>query len=147
MALLEVEDLVVEFRSDYGDVRASDRVSFTVDKGEVVGLVGESGSGKTVTSKAILRLVEPESAPTVELFARPQHPYTRALIGSLARGTKEEKLLRPIRGEPPHLVHLPPGCAFRPRCDFAVESCAEVQPLRELGSSHLVACHRAPSPA
>ena len=88
-----------------------------------------------------------ESAPTVELFARPQHPYTRALIGSLARGTKEEKLLRPIRGEPPHLVHLPPGCAFRPRCDFAVESCAEVQPLRELGSSHLVACHRAPSPA
>ena len=62
MALLEVEDLVVEFRSDYGDVRASDRVCFTVDTGEVVGLVGESGSGKTVTSKAILRLVEPESA-------------------------------------------------------------------------------------
>jgi oligopeptide/dipeptide ABC transporter ATP-binding protein len=331
MALLEIDELVVEFRSEYGNVRASDRVSFTVEAGEVVGLVGESGSGKTVTSKAILRLVEPESAirngrirfrgrdvltlseramrdlraaeiaiifqdpmsalnpvlrigeqlvrvyvehamrdpstrrvgrralrvagreralellhtvripdpevrfgqyqhqfsggmrqramiamalmcrpslliadepttaldatvelqvvellkelqrrfdmavlfishnlgviaklcdrvvviyagrvvesaPTVELFARPQHPYTRALIASLPRGTKAERRLHAIRGEPPNLARLPAGCPFRARCDFAVEACAELQPLRPLGFARLAACHRAPLP-
>jgi oligopeptide/dipeptide ABC transporter ATP-binding protein len=330
MALLEVEDLVVEFRSEHGRVRASDGVSFTVEAGEVVGLVGESGSGKTVTSKAILRLVEPESAlrggqirfrgrdlltlseramrelraaeiamifqdpmsalnpvlrvgdqlirvyaehavngangggrralwqegreralellrtvripdpevrfgqyphqfsggmrqramiamalmcqpslliadepttaldatvelqviellkelqrrfgmavlfishnlgviaklcdrvvvmyagrvvesaPTVELFARPQHPYTRALIASLPRGTKAERRLHAIQGEPPNLARLPGGCPFRPRCAFAQEACAAEQSLRPLGRAHLAACHRAPLPA
>jgi oligopeptide/dipeptide ABC transporter ATP-binding protein len=66
------------------------------------------------------------------------------LIGSFPRGTKAEKLLQPIRGEPPNLVRLPAGCPFRPRCNFVVDACAEAQPLRPLGSAHLVACHRAP---
>ena len=62
MALLEVENLVTEFRGSRGPVRASDGVSFTVEPGEVLGLVGESGSGKSVTARAIMGLVEPASA-------------------------------------------------------------------------------------
>ncbi len=57
MALLEVQDLHVEFRSRHGVVRAVDGVSFSVDAGEVVGIVGESGSGKSITALSLLRLL------------------------------------------------------------------------------------------
>jgi oligopeptide/dipeptide ABC transporter ATP-binding protein len=62
MPLLEVENLVTEFKGTRGPVRASDGVSFSIEPGEVLGLVGESGSGKSVTSRAIMGLVEPASA-------------------------------------------------------------------------------------
>ena len=55
--LLDVRDLTVEFETDGRTLRAVDGVSFTVRRGEVVGLVGESGAGKSLTSEAILRLV------------------------------------------------------------------------------------------
>jgi oligopeptide/dipeptide ABC transporter ATP-binding protein len=58
-ALLQVEDLVVEFPRPDGAVRASDRVSLAVGHGEVVGLVGESGCGKSATALALLRLLPP----------------------------------------------------------------------------------------
>jgi ABC-type oligopeptide transport system ATPase subunit len=67
MALLEVKDLVKEFRRKRGllapasVVRAVDGVSFTIEQGETFGLVGESGSGKTTTGRCILRLLEPTS--------------------------------------------------------------------------------------
>ena len=57
MALLEVEDLTVRFRTSHGLVRAVNGVSLSVDAGETVGLVGESGSGKSVTSQAILGML------------------------------------------------------------------------------------------
>ena len=57
--LLEIDDLVVEFRTEDGVVRAVDRASFTVDPGEIVGVVGESGSGKSVTAMSVLGLVKP----------------------------------------------------------------------------------------
>jgi oligopeptide/dipeptide ABC transporter ATP-binding protein len=57
MALLEVENLQVQFRSRHGVARAVDGVSFSINAGEVVGLVGESGSGKSVTALAILRIL------------------------------------------------------------------------------------------
>ncbi|GAA2895237.1 ABC transporter ATP-binding protein [Pseudonocardia halophobica] len=60
--LLVVEGLEVEFATDRGWVQVLDGVSFTVDRGETVGLVGESGSGKTVTSLTVLGLLPPESA-------------------------------------------------------------------------------------
>src|SRR5262245_28293909 len=55
--VLEVRDLVVEFVSEDGVARAVDEVSFTVGRGEIVGLVGESGAGKTLTSEAVLGLI------------------------------------------------------------------------------------------
>jgi len=61
--LLEVRDLVKEFRSPdgRGSMRAVDHVSFEIDAGETLALVGESGSGKTTTGRSVLRLVEPTS--------------------------------------------------------------------------------------
>jgi len=56
-ALLEVDNLVVEFATQDGLVRAVNGVSFSVDPGEIVALVGESGSGKSVTALSILRLI------------------------------------------------------------------------------------------
>ncbi|QLG50717.1 ABC transporter ATP-binding protein [Natrinema halophilum] len=58
MALLEVEDLVVQFYTEDGVVRAVDGISYEIDAGETVGLVGESGAGKSVASLSLLRLIE-----------------------------------------------------------------------------------------
>src|SRR3954470_11846152 len=57
MALLEIEDLHVDFPTQSGEMHAVDGVSLTVDEGEVLGIVGESGSGKSVTMLAVLGLV------------------------------------------------------------------------------------------
>jgi oligopeptide/dipeptide ABC transporter ATP-binding protein len=56
--LVEIEDLAVTFRTNQGICKAIDAVSLDIDEGEIVGIVGESGSGKTVTSKALLRLLD-----------------------------------------------------------------------------------------
>lgn len=57
MALLDIKNLTVSFRTEHGRVLATDNVSLHIDKGETVGLVGESGSGKSVTAMSILRLI------------------------------------------------------------------------------------------
>jgi peptide/nickel transport system ATP-binding protein len=61
MALLEVSDLSVRFRTDRGPVHAVDRMSFTLDEGEVLGIVGESGCGKSVTALSMLQLLPPSA--------------------------------------------------------------------------------------
>ena len=58
MALLEVQNLTVDFDLGVGSLRAVDDVSFAIDAGEALGLVGESGSGKTVTALSIMRLLD-----------------------------------------------------------------------------------------
>ena len=55
-ALIEVENLTLQFKTDEGLITAVDNVSFSIDKGEVMGLVGESGSGKSVTAKSLMHL-------------------------------------------------------------------------------------------
>jgi dipeptide transport system ATP-binding protein len=57
MAALEIENLVVEFPSNFGALRAADGVSLKVDEGEILGIVGESGSGKTIAMLAVMGLV------------------------------------------------------------------------------------------
>ena len=60
-SLLEVKDLVIKFALRSGEVTATNGVSFTLEKGERLGLVGESGCGKTTAGHALLRLHEPTS--------------------------------------------------------------------------------------
>jgi oligopeptide/dipeptide ABC transporter ATP-binding protein len=70
-----------------------------------------------------------EEARVDELFAQPRHPYTMGLLSSIARLDEVvTDRLTPIPGQPPDVAHLPPGCAFRPRCPFAIEKCAAQYP-------------------
>jgi peptide/nickel transport system ATP-binding protein len=87
-----------------------------------------------------------EYAPADDLFARPEHPYTWGLLGSMPRLDRARtKRLLPIRGTPPSMIHLPPGCAFHPRCGYAGRnggaSETVVPELVESAPQHLVACH------
>ncbi|MCB2029400.1 MAG: ATP-binding cassette domain-containing protein, partial [Rhodoferax sp.] len=59
MSLLQVKDLVVEFPTRKGTLRALDKISFDIAPGEVLGVVGESGAGKSLTGAAIIGLLEP----------------------------------------------------------------------------------------
>ncbi|MBN1425809.1 ABC transporter ATP-binding protein [Candidatus Fermentibacteria bacterium] len=78
-----------------------------------------------------------------DVFYRPLHPYTWGLLECLPRHDVDEKgKLSPIHGQPPSLIHLPSGCAFRPRCAYAQEICAkETPPLGDIASGHMAACH------
>jgi peptide/nickel transport system ATP-binding protein len=83
-----------------------------------------------------------ESAPTAELYARPNHPYTEALIAEVPRVDARRRQYVPIRGEIPSPLAPPPGCHFHPRCPRAFARCREeVPPLREVAPGHLSACH------
>ncbi|HEV2782518.1 MAG TPA: ABC transporter ATP-binding protein [Actinophytocola sp.] len=81
-----------------------------------------------------------------EIFNAPQHPYTWGLLGSMPRLDRErsERLL-PIKGTPPSLINVPPGCPFHPRCAYAGlnggASETEVPELRDVGDHHFIACH------
>jgi oligopeptide/dipeptide ABC transporter ATP-binding protein len=86
-----------------------------------------------------------EASPAEELFAKPLHPYTWGLLGSIARlDAPAAERLRAIPGAPPSVLVPPSGCPFHPRCAFAdARSRHEVPELRPLLDGHDVACHRA----
>ncbi len=70
-----------------------------------------------------------ESGPAKPLFARPHHPYTVGLLKSVPRlGEPRRETLETITGLPPDLAHLPPGCAFAPRCYLATDACWAAAP-------------------
>jgi oligopeptide/dipeptide ABC transporter ATP-binding protein len=88
-----------------------------------------------------------ETATVDDLFYEPRHPYAAGLLASLPRldrrADKDSRLHR-IKGQPPSVVFLPPGCAFHPRCPFAEVPgrCNEERPeLREVEPGHWSACH------
>lgn len=82
-----------------------------------------------------------ELTDTVTLFKDAHHPYTMGLMASVPSRKLAGKRLRPIPGAPPNLAHVPPGCPFHPRCEYATEECREGRPeLRSVGSEHLSAC-------
>jgi peptide/nickel transport system ATP-binding protein len=85
-----------------------------------------------------------ERAPAVELFARPQHPYTVGLLGAAPSLEGGAERLASIEGTVPDLMSPPPGCRFSPRCPFAVARCEGQPPLAPLAPGHLAACWRAP---
>jgi oligopeptide transport system ATP-binding protein len=96
-----------------------------------------------------------EQAPVAELFANPQHPYTRALLKTIPKISGErEARLRVIEGQPPILNAALTACPFRARCDHRHDACDRSNPNRRaidgrpVGQGHDVACHwHAPAPA
>jgi len=98
-----------------------------------------------------------ESGSRERVFSRPLHPYTQALLASVPEASRRGTRLAAIPGTVPDAAHVPPGCAFHPRCPLAVEKCRQEVPVLldyaagppgrapaggEAGAgSHLAACH------
>ena len=103
--LLEVNNLETHFFTENGEIPAVDNVSFTVDKGETLGIVGESGSGKSVTSLSIMRLL--------------QEPAGRIVGGEIIFNgenlvTKKDKEMCKIRGNRISMIFQEPMTALNP---------------------------------
>jgi len=83
-----------------------------------------------------------ESSDTRQIFTNPRHPYTKGLLASVPRMDKPRgERLVPIHGHPPDLTRLGEGCAYRPRCGFAVAACAQnAPPLDVIAPQHRSAC-------
>ncbi|GAA2551967.1 MULTISPECIES: ABC transporter ATP-binding protein [Streptomyces] len=83
-----------------------------------------------------------ESAPVHDLYKAPAHPYTRGLLDSVPRLDLKGRDLCAIKGLPPNLANVPPGCAFHPRCPMARDVCrTDVPPLYEVSETRGSACH------
>jgi len=83
-----------------------------------------------------------EMAPTEELFAHPNHPYTQALLFEVPRLDRRRRTFVPIKGEIPSPLAPPGGCHFHPRCPHAMPRCSSEAPaLREVGPGRWSACH------
>ena len=84
--------------------------------------------------------------PTNELYRKPLHPYTQALLSAIPVVSDEEEKMKPrktpIKGEIPNPANPPPGCRFQTRCPFKKEICEKVTPeMIEVRKTYFVSCH------
>lgn len=121
MSLLEIQDLHVEFRTRHTRVRAVERLSFAIEPGEIVGLVGESGSGKSVTSLAILGLLESPAGRVTQGSLR--------FAGKELRGLGSDEL-RKLRGNRIAMIFQDPSTSLNPYLTIEEQLC-------EVGELHL----------
>jgi oligopeptide transport system ATP-binding protein len=86
-----------------------------------------------------------ELATSSDLYHRPSHPYTQALLSAIpVPDPSVTRAVEPMQGEIPSALDIPSGCRFRTRCPLATELCAQVEPqLIDLGNGHVSACHYA----
>ncbi|MFI5802440.1 ABC transporter ATP-binding protein [Streptomyces sp. NPDC051561] len=83
-----------------------------------------------------------ETAPVHEIYKNPAHPYTQGLLESIPRLDQKGQELYAIKGLPPNLLRIPPGCAFNPRCPMAQDICrTDVPPLFDVAEGRRSACH------
>jgi oligopeptide/dipeptide ABC transporter ATP-binding protein len=86
-----------------------------------------------------------EVSPAEELYTKPIHPYTSALLSAIPIPDPEENRRRErvaVSGEPPNAINPPSGCVFHPRCPRATDICRTVEPpLARYPNDHLAACH------
>jgi peptide/nickel transport system ATP-binding protein len=131
----QILDLIVDLQGEFG----SAVIIITHD----LGVVAEVSDDVLVMYAG--RVSETGSA--ADVFRQPGHPYSWGLLGSMPRlDVARVDRLRPIRGTPPSLINVPPGCPFHPRCAYPEQvggdRCrTEVPLLRETGPAHRVACH------
>jgi oligopeptide/dipeptide ABC transporter ATP-binding protein len=84
-----------------------------------------------------------EDGATAEVLAAPSHPYTVALLEAMPSQASRGTRLAPIPGQPPALTGAAQGCAFAPRCAWAIERCTQERPVPVTIGSRSVVCHRA----
>ncbi|HEY3957135.1 MAG TPA: ABC transporter ATP-binding protein, partial [Streptosporangiaceae bacterium] len=131
----QILDLIVDLQAEFG----SAVIIITHD----LGVVAEVADDILVMYAG--RVAENGSAGDV--FREPGHPYTWGLLSSMPRlDVARLERLRPIRGTPPSLIHVPSGCPFHPRCNYPPQvggdRCStEIPVLLETGPGHRVACH------
>ena len=126
----QIVDLVKRLRDEIGMTV----IWITHDLGVVAGLVDRVNvmyAGYIVERGAVR-----------DIYARPRHPYTLGLLGSLPRlDESAHTKLRSIEGLPPDLVSPPPGCPFAPRCEYVTDRClVENPPLESVALDHTAAC-------
>jgi peptide/nickel transport system ATP-binding protein len=78
-----------------------------------------------------------------DIYYGAHHPYTWGLLGSISRIDQDRsERLKPIKGQPPSMIHVPPGCPFNPRCPYVMDICrTEVPQLLPVNGHHASACH------
>ncbi len=132
----QILDLIRDLQQEFG----SAVIIITHDLGVVAELADD------VLVMYAGRCVEYGSAETV--FRAPEHPYTWGLLGSMPRVDRDvRERLSPIKGTPPSLIGVPPGCAFHPRCPHVERNgipCRSVVPDLGDDPAHGVACHIPP---
>jgi oligopeptide transport system ATP-binding protein len=84
-----------------------------------------------------------ERAPVYDIYAKPSHPYTKALLESIPRVDLKGQQLNVIRGLPPNLTRIPVGCSFNPRCRYVKDVCKAdpAPPLYDIKPGISSACH------
>jgi oligopeptide/dipeptide ABC transporter ATP-binding protein len=83
-----------------------------------------------------------EQGPVEEIFTKPNHPYTQALLSEVPRLEAKRKTFSIIKGEIPSPLNPPPGCHFHPRCPHVMDRCKSEKPeLREVAPGQISACH------
>jgi len=131
-----IQAQILDLLRDIGKERRVAIVLISHDLGVVAGLAGDVAvmyAGRVV-----------EQGPVGAVYGDPRHPYTRGLLASIPRLTTARGRLPSIEGGAPSLIDPPAGCAFVPRCPYAVDRCREHDPaIRPVdGPAHLAACHR-----
>ncbi|UWM50927.1 ABC transporter ATP-binding protein [Streptomyces carpaticus] len=126
----QVMDLLSELQQEYrmGLILITHDLGVVADAADVIAVMY---AGKIV-----------EHAPVDALYKRPAHPYTKGLLESIPRLDRKGQDLYAIKGLPPNLARIPPGCSFHPRCPIARDRCAvDVPPLYEVAPDRSSACH------